>query len=181
MKFKKFAIGFAIFILTIIFIIFVNKAINPQPSYKSCQPSYNYNNDTKNYNYNYNNDYAYQMCQQTYENNLKAYKEKSFFIVTMLSVLTIIAGVLVRSVIPVSWGLVMAGLVTLLYIFIANFEEIGKPYRAIVSGVALIFLIWIAYAKLGDKGKMAGGNAQPTPSQPIPPTVYPPVPPITGK
>lgn len=178
MKFKKFAIGFAIFILTVIFIIFVNRAINPEPKYENCQPAYNSNYG---YEYDYNNDYAYQICQKNYENNLKTYKEKGFFIVTMLSVLAIIAGVLVRSVAPVSWGLVMAGLVTLLYIFIANFEEIGKPYRAIVSGVALVFLIWLAYAKLGDKEKMAGGNTQPTPSQPISPTTYPPVPPITGK
>lgn len=171
MKFKKFAIGFAIFIMTVIFIIFVNKAINPKPKYENCRPLYNYN---YNNGYNYDNDYAYQSCQKNYENDLKTSKEKGFFIVTMLSVLAIIAGVLVRSVAPVSWGLIMAGLVTLIYIFIANFEEIGKPYRAIVSGVALVFLIWVAYAKLGDKEKIKG---QLPPVQP--PSVPSSVPPMT--
>ncbi|KKQ18874.1 MAG: hypothetical protein US31_C0001G0061 [Berkelbacteria bacterium GW2011_GWA1_36_9] len=174
MKFKKIAIGFAIFILTVVFIVFVNKAINPTTKYQTCQPSYN-NNNYNNYNYSYQDDYVYQTCQKNFENTLKTNKEKGFFIVTMLSVLAIIAGVLVRSVAPVSWGLVMAGLTTLLYIFIANYEEVGKPYRAIVSGVALAFLIWLAYAKLGDKEKIKEQVPTPIPPVASPPVSIPPI------
>lgn len=179
MKFKKFAIGFAIFILTVIFIIFVNRAINPEPKYSNCQSNYNYNyNNDYNYdkNYSYENDYVYQACQKNYESNLKTYKEKGFFIVTMLSILAIIAGVFVRTVAPVSWGLIMAGLITLLYIFVANYEEVGKPYRAMISGAALAILIWVAYAKLGDKEKI---KEQVVPTS-VPPSIPPPssLPPI---
>lgn len=152
MKFKRFLVGLGIFILTIIFIVFVNAAINPKPKYESCypRPIPLYEQSSSAY------DGAYsQLCQTSDEQQLKTYKEKSFIIIMVLSVLAIIAGVLVSSVAPVSWGLVLGGLVTTIYVLIASFEDIGKPYRAIVSGAALAVLLWLAYAKLGDKEQLA--------------------------
>lgn len=161
MKFKKFVIGLAIFILTILFIVFVNRTINPRPEYKYCG-GYEISPFGQ----------SYDSCSTSYNNALEDFKEKSFFIITVLSMLAIISGVLVKSVAPVSWGLVMAGLALILYIFIANFEEIDKPYRAIISGLALAILIWLAYAKLGDKEAIqeTGPSSIPpvSPSAPLP-------------
>lgn len=140
MTFKRIALGLAIFILTIVFIVFVNETINPKPKYQSCSsyPSGTY-------------DKTYTSCHINYQNSLDTYHERSFMIITGLSILAIIAGVLVRSVAPVSWGLGMAGVLMIIYVFMASYQEIDKPYRAIISGLALVVLIWIAYAKLGDK------------------------------
>lgn len=152
MKFKRFAIGLGIFILTVVFIIFVNLAINPKPESSSCyQPIPLMEKSLQSPVWDGN----WQNCQEIYQEQLKTYKERGFLIVTALSILAIIGGVLVRTVAPVSWGLILGGVITILYILIANFDEIGKPYRSIISGVALAVLIWLAYAKLGDKEQLA--------------------------
>lgn len=175
MKFKKFLVGLAIFIVSIIFMVFANKAVNPQPAYPDCSysavPDYN-NNYDDNY-YNSDSDATYKLCNGKYNQDLKNYKEKAFLIITVLSILAILAGVLVRTVAPVSWGLVMSGLVMVLYIFADNFDQVGKPFRAIISGVALVVLIWLAYAKLGDKQRIDGQMPAPKPPQPPIPPVAP--------
>ena len=186
MNFKKFAIGLAIFILTIIFIVFANEAINQKPKSEDCYSKYNtystYDSptDAGTTSPSYDDTLA-QQCYKTYDASYKNYQEKSFVTILILSLLAIIAGVLVRSVAPVSWGLVLSGLVMIIYVFGANFEAIGKPYRAIATGISLAILIWLAYAKLGDKERINGQiPATKTPVPPVPPaSPAPPVPPAT--
>lgn len=186
MNFKKFAIGLAIFILTIIFIVFANDAINQKPKSEDCYSRYtNYSTyDSPTY---YNStlqssdDRLREQCYKDYDTKFNQYQEKSFITVLIMSLLAIIAGVLVRSVTPVSWGLVLSGLVMIMYVFSANFEAIGKPYRAIATGISLAILIWLAYAKLGDKERISGQiPTEKTPVPPVPPvSPTPPVPPVT--
>ncbi|MBM2820726.1 MAG: hypothetical protein HW405_486 [Candidatus Berkelbacteria bacterium] len=158
MTFKKFIVGLAIFVLTIIFIAFVNEAINPKPT--TCYaPGVMYNQSAPSYG---------SMSTCDYSTKLHDYKARSFVIMTVLSVLALVAGVLVRSVKPISWGLSLAGIVMIFYIFIASYDEIGKPYRAIVSGLALAVLIWLSYVKLGDKQQLNSQDVKPTePQAPI--------------
>lgn len=171
MTWKKFLLGLAIFIVTIIFIVYANKTFNAPPK-DNCSM---YSN-TRSYNYNYSNNYqyqqgynnytsAYQNCKDSYGNTKKIYDNKAFLIITALSLLAIIVGVLVRSVVPISWGLGLAGLVMILYVFTANFDAIGKPYRAVMSGVALAVLIWLAYARLGDKERIEKEDTSSEPSK----------------
>lgn len=156
---KKIALGLAIFILTIIFIVFVNESINPKPKYQSC---YSRTPTTTTL---YPD--RYDTCYKSYQDSLNNYRERSFLIIVTLSVLAIIAGVLIRSVAPVSWGLGLAGVVMIVYVFIASYDEIGRPYRAIISGIALVILIWLTYARLGDKEQITG---TPNIDKPIPAT-----------
>lgn len=154
--FKKIALGVAIFALTVVFIAFVNKSVNPKPEYKSCYPVYDQYSG-------YNNSCGY--SGESYDQQLKDYRTNSFLIITALSLLAVLAGVLVRSVAPISWGLGLAGVVMIFYIFIYGYVEIAKPYRALISGLALFILIWISYAKLGDKELLNDSTpVHPTPS-----------------
>lgn len=179
MKLKKFLIGIAIFIVSIIFIVFANKAVNTKPDYPNCSypTESRYDNTYSNNSYSDSglSDVYYKSCNDKYNQDLKNYKEKAFFIITFLSILAIIGGVLVRTVAPVSWGLVMSGLIMIMFIFIDNFAEVGKPYRAMIAGIALVVLIWLAYAKLGDKERISGQipstktTPTPTPTPTVPP------------
>lgn len=165
MRFKRFAVGLAIFILTILFIVFVDRAFNAIPS-GQCNVSYPSSYNNSNSELYRQADLAYDACDKKYQEDLAKHDRTSFLIVTIMSVLAIIAGVLVMSVGPVSWGLILAGLVMILYVLIANFEEVGKPWRAIISGAALAILIWLSYAKLGDKEMMSDSPPQDSPPGP---------------
>lgn len=166
MKFKRFAIGLAIYILTILFIVFLNRAFNTKPT-SNCGYPHSYPNTYSTgspYSIEYNNNAisAYNLCNQQFNVAQAKYDQNSFLIIVIMSILAIIGGVLVMSVGPVSWGLILAGLTMILYIFIANFEDVGKPWRAVISGAALAILIWLSYFRLGDK-EMLDDNMTPPP------------------
>jgi NADH:ubiquinone oxidoreductase subunit 3 (subunit A) len=142
MNFKKFIIGLAIFVLTLAFIIYINEVINPKPkndynvsrcNYGKCVSDY----DGGSYN--------------TYQEAMKNYKVMSFVTILILSILVMIAGILIRSVAAVSYGLLFAGLVAIIYVLILSFEEIPSPLRAIISGLGLGVMIWIAYVRFPPK------------------------------
>ncbi len=80
-----------------------------------------------------------------------SYKKRSFITILVMSIIAIIAGVLVMKVGAVSFGLIGAGLVTLAYVMIRYFYDIDKPVKTIIVGLALVILIWLAYAKLPDE------------------------------
>lgn len=190
MSFKHFAIGLTLYILVIVFIVFASQSFVAKPKDNCRYPSYqqaptpviqsgssnptfydqsnsNSNNSEANYQAQQN---VYNDCQAKYTLDLKKYDQSSFVVIVILSVLSIVAGTLVMSVAAISWGLIGAGLSTLLYTMGSNFDVIDKTYMALISGIALVVLIWIGYAKLKDE-EISAENKPLTvpPSTPMPP------------
>jgi len=136
MNFKKAIIGIAIFVLTVLFIYYVNEAINPRPKYPSYSSSY--------YDDSYNNS-AYRSAQGTYDQELKDHNVRSFVIVLILSILVIIGGVAVKKASPISYGLMFAGVASIIYVMAVGYEDIDKPIRAAMTGIGLGLMLWVAY------------------------------------
>ncbi|TSC93948.1 MAG: hypothetical protein Athens101428_471 [Candidatus Berkelbacteria bacterium Athens1014_28] len=168
MNIKKLGIGLAIMVLGIVFIVFANRAINPKPD-ENCGNLYNTAEEITSPYYDQNNNWVestytsvdnsqYEKCWSNYQAAQKANNQRSFSIIMILSVIAIIAGVLVRAVPAVSWGLMLAGLTLIIYILAEYHDLVGSPMLAVVSGLAIGALIYLAYSKLGDKEKIEGQN-----------------------
>ncbi len=155
MTFKKLAVGFAIFALTVLLMVFAQRAFFPEPE-NNCGGYYRLMMEDgavpasgkiqsvpPNY---YNNS----VCQEQYQNSVKDQERNSFILILAMSVLAIVGGVLVKSVPTISWGLISAGLVMTIYVLFANYESVGKPWLAAITGIALAVLIFLAHGNLAE-------------------------------
>jgi hypothetical protein len=173
---KHFVIGILIYTFAMMLIVNFNAAINPAPNY----PTYPYSTrdmspviqtkeaagssaplpaDMSISNYDNNQSKA---LYDSYETARKENNRNTFIIVIALSFVYLILGVLVRNVGTVSVSLLGAGLTSILYTLAISFDELGKNAMSLVSGIAVIGLIALAYWKFGHDETQSVSEDKPT-------------------
>ena len=69
-------------------------------------------------------------------------------ILSILGVLSIVLGMLVKNVHALSFGLMLGGLITIVYGITKYWSQMNEYLRFIILGILLAILIWISYKKL---------------------------------
>jgi MFS family permease len=75
----------------------------------------------------------------------------AFAIMLILSVFFIIGGVAIMKRQIISWGLIMAGVFAFIYNLGLNMSLLNAATKAVLTGIALAALIFVAFKKLQDK------------------------------
>ena len=88
------------------------------------------------------------MCNSEYNDASDAYNAKVFYITAPIGLALIILGLFLPiSLDAAAWGLMLAGIITLIQSTGRSFGGFGKVTRVIILGVELAILIWISYKK----------------------------------
>ncbi len=117
---KSFGYGFLTFFFANLVIVYTNLAFNPSPGYSIYDG-------------------------QSYE----SYETRTFVIVLSLSIAFLFLGLMIKGVRAVSGGLVMAGIISVIYAIFLSFSAVGQLAAALTSGLALVLLLVFAYLKFG--------------------------------
>ena len=89
-----------------------------------------------------------QKCYDEFQPKDDLYKRNVFIILTIVGVLTIIIGLLVKNLHALSFGLMLGGLVNIVYGVIRYWSQMNEYLRFIILGILLFILIWVSYKKL---------------------------------
>ena len=89
-----------------------------------------------------------QKCFEEFQPRENFYKRNVFIILTILGVLSIILGTLVKNLHALSFGLMLGGLIDIVYAIIRYWANMNEYFRFIILGILLGILIWISYKKL---------------------------------
>lgn len=74
-----------------------------------------------------------------------------FVVYLTLAVTFLILGLAIRAVRPVSVGLILTGILSLISAIFTSFTQVGHLAAALTTGVALIFLILLGYSKFSHR------------------------------
>ena len=91
-----------------------------------------------------------QRCYEAFQPIDNLYKRNVFIILIILGVLCVVLGLLVKKVQALSFGLMLGGLISIIYGIIRYWAQMNEYLRFIVLGILLAILIWISYKKLKD-------------------------------
>lgn len=75
------------------------------------------------------------------------YETRQFIVVLSLAIIYLLVGLAVRTVKPVSSGLVLAGILSLIAAIFVSFDQVDKFAAVITTGIVLVFLIGFGYYK----------------------------------
>ncbi len=89
-----------------------------------------------------------QKCYDAFQPIDNLYKRNVFIILSILGVLSIIIGVLVKNIHALSFGLMLGGLISIIYGIIRYWSQMNEYLRFIILGILLAILIWTSYKKL---------------------------------
>lgn len=89
-----------------------------------------------------------QKCYDEFQPIENLYKRNVFIILAILGVLSIIIGILVKDLQALSFGLMLGGLISIVYGIMRYWAQMNEYLRFIILGILLIILIWISYKKL---------------------------------
>jgi len=89
-----------------------------------------------------------QRCYEAFQPIENNYKRNVFIILSILGVLSIIIGILVKNLHSLSFGLMLGGLISIVYGIIRYWAQMNEYLRFIILGILLAILIWISYKKL---------------------------------
>ncbi|MEK6933190.1 MAG: hypothetical protein AABW56_05375 [Nanoarchaeota archaeon] len=89
-----------------------------------------------------------QKCYDEFQPRDNLYKRNVFIILTIIGGLTIIIGLLVKNLHALSFGLMLGGLVNIVYGVIRYWSQMNEYLRFIILGILLFMLIWVSYKKL---------------------------------
>lgn len=89
-----------------------------------------------------------QKCYNNFQPVDNLYKRNVFIILSVLGVLSIVIGFLVKNVYALSFGLMLGGLINIVYGIIRYWSQMNEYFRFIILGILLAILIWISYKKL---------------------------------
>ena len=89
-----------------------------------------------------------QKCYEVFQPIESLYKRNVFIILTIIGVLTVIIGFLLKEMQALSLGLMIGGLVNIVVGIIRYWTNMNEYLRFIILGILLIILIWISYKKL---------------------------------
>lgn len=179
--------GIVIFTLAMMFVFTFDSAINPTPKYPSYPtrptPVYDYKSSTPGSSVSQPESTSPDMTQynlnmDTYRAQQKQHERNTFAVVLIISVIYLIAGILIRSVSAVSAPFVLAGLLNIIYTLILSFDEFGTATKALISGIALVVLIGLAYWKLEGGGHHDAQSDTPV-DKPLTQKGTPPEPPVS--
>ncbi|MEK6907348.1 MAG: hypothetical protein AABW45_02375 [Nanoarchaeota archaeon] len=89
-----------------------------------------------------------QKCYEEFQKVDNVYRRNAFIILTIIGVLVIVIGLLVKNINSLSFGLMIGGLVTILMGIVKYWSQMNEYLRFIILGVLLAILIWVSYRKL---------------------------------
>lgn len=89
-------------------------------------------------------------CTRDYNDFRNIYNRNVFIIAGILGIITIIIAAILKQI-TVSSGILGGGVLIILYGTIRYWSELGGWARFIITGIALVILIWIGYKKLNEK------------------------------
>lgn len=89
-----------------------------------------------------------QKCSEEFQVIDNSYKRNVFIILSVIGVLSIIIGSLVKDIYALSFGLMLGGLINIVYGIIRYWAQMNEYLRFIILGILLAILIWISYKKL---------------------------------
>lgn len=92
-------------------------------------------------------DIAYQ-CNKDFQVVRDVYNRNVFVILTILGILSLLAGIYIISVDAVTNGFLFGGILSIIIGAIRYWSAMDDYLRFIISGIALILLIWVGYKKL---------------------------------
>lgn len=152
--------GIVVFTLAMMFVFTFDSAINPKPNHPSYpgRPVPMYNSDSSSPVSSSDESSAtqqYDREMKIYQNKQKQHDATSFAVILIISVLYLIVGLFIRSISAVSAPFVLVGLLNIIYTIILSFDEFGTATKALISGLAIIVLIGLAYWKLEGGGNHA--------------------------
>ena len=87
-------------------------------------------------------------CYKEFSPLENKYKRNVFIILSILGVLSVIIGLLLKTVPAVYLGLMLGGIINILEGIIRYWSQMNEYFRFIILGVLLVILIWISYKKL---------------------------------
>ena len=99
-------------------------------------------------NYYENQSIESQKCYDAFKPVENTYRRNVFIILSILGVLSIVLGLFVKNVHALSFGLMLGGLISIVYGIIRYWAQMNEYLRFIILGVLLAILIWISYKKL---------------------------------
>jgi len=90
-------------------------------------------------------------CRQDYEDARESYEKKVFITLTILGVITLIAGTVLNSNVVVGSALALSAVLNFFIASVRYWGSANEITKVVILGIALVSLIYIAYKKFGDK------------------------------
>ena len=87
-------------------------------------------------------------CNKEYTAVREIYDRNVFIVLTILGIITLILGLTVISVDAVANGFLFGGILSILVGVIRYWSAMDDYLRFIISGIALVLLIWVGYKKI---------------------------------
>ena len=87
-------------------------------------------------------------CNKEYRAVREVYDRNVFIILTVLGIISLIAGMTVISVDAVANGFLFGGILSIIIGAIRYWSAMDDYLRFIISGVALALLVWVGYKKM---------------------------------
>ena len=89
-----------------------------------------------------------QKCYEAFQPIDNSYRRNVFIILTVIGVASLVIGLLVKNLYALSFGLMLGGLINIIYGIIRYWAQMNEYLRFIILGVLLAILIWVSYKKL---------------------------------